>query len=292
MGDGLADAGQGVLNLSLSGGMLGVDLSDARWSLVSAGVTPQSFLVKAVYEASAMESFLRAATRTLWDDDTVNAVDRVLFALGNAGGSYAISEKPVANNKATLFLCGDAQDLFAAGAGRDLSIGDRGDDGLIGGLGVDALWGGNGNDTMIGNNGEDSLYGGYGDDYMLGGTGADRLEGGEGNDGVFGDEEDDTLYGGDGNDLLYGQAGLDVLYGQADADRFVFQSASAFDPLDWVMDFSASEGDILDLSDLLIDFSAGSSALSAFPVWTSMPCTAAGTLSLKWSISRLIESLS
>lgn len=56
-----------------------------------------------------------------------------------------------------------------------------------------------------------------------------------------------SLYGGDGQDTLYGGTGI---------DRFVFESDSAFNDIDFIENFvSGAGGDALDLSDLLSGFS-------------------------------------
>lgn len=52
------------------------------------------------------------------------------------------------------------------------------------------------------------------------------------------------LYGGDGEDDLYGAGGIDV---------FVFENASAFNDTDRIFDFSKTQGDKIDLSDILSD---------------------------------------
>lgn len=65
---------------------------------------------------------------------------------------------------------------------------------------------------MYGFDGDDSLSSGSGDDYLDGGTG------------------DDVLYGDDGQDLMFGGAG---------AYTFMFESASAFNDVDQIMDFSS-----------------------------------------------------
>lgn len=172
------------------------------------------------------------------------------------------------------YLDGDlGDDYMLGGAGNDTLVGGDGNDGLIGGDGNDVLWGGRGNDTLVGGDGNDVLYGEYDDDYMLGGAGDDTLYGGQGNDGLFGNEGNDLLYGddgddyllgGDGDDVLYGGGGLDTLYGNAGADRFVFESTTAFSSPDWVMDFSAAQGDVLHLSDLLTGFDPLSDSIADF----------------------------
>ncbi|MGM0913550.1 MAG: type I secretion C-terminal target domain-containing protein, partial [Pseudomonadota bacterium] len=72
----------------------------------------------------------------------------------------------------------------------------------------------------------------------------------------------ETPEGQGGDDTLIGGAGDDILYGGEGADTFVWNlgdQGTANDPAeDVVMDFSASEGDVLNLSDLLSEMSADS----------------------------------
>ena len=88
--------------------------------------------------------------------------------------------------------------------------------------GIDNLLGGAGNDIIFGQGGDDVLDGGKGNDILLGGTGKD------------------TLLGGSGNDILIGGSG---------ADTFVWKSGDTGN--DVIKDFKASEGDRIDLRDLL-----------------------------------------
>ncbi|MFK3941397.1 immunoglobulin-like domain-containing protein [Pseudomonas monteilii] len=97
--------------------------------------------------------------------------------------------------------------------------------------GGDLLNGGNGNDILFGQGGDDKLYGGKGNDILLGGNGNDLLDGGEG---------DDILIGGKGNDTLTGGTG---------ADTFIWRAGDTGN--DVIKDFKASEGDRIDLRDLL-----------------------------------------
>ncbi len=59
----------------------------------------------------------------------------------------------------------------------------------------------------------------------------------------------------DGDDIISGGAGTDTLFGGGGSDTFVFESASAFANVDTIGDFSTIDGDILDISDILIGFS-------------------------------------
>jgi Ca2+-binding RTX toxin-like protein len=60
---------------------------------------------------------------------------------------------------------------------------------------------------------------------------------------------------GGGDNILSGGAGLDTLYGGDGTDTFIFEAVSAFLDRDILADFSAGEGDILDVSDLITTFS-------------------------------------
>ncbi|SEN64656.1 type I secretion C-terminal target domain (VC_A0849 subclass), partial [Pseudomonas sp. ok272] len=106
--------------------------------------------------------------------------------------------------------------------------------------GADTLLGGDGNDIIFGQGGNDYIDGGKGNDILLGGTGIDTLLGGEGND---------LLLGGEGNDLLFGGKGNDTLTGGSGADTFVWKAGDT--GKDVITDFKASEGDRIDLRDLL-----------------------------------------
>ena len=92
----------------------------------------------------------------------------------------------------------------------------------------------------------DTLYGRDGDDWVSGGSGADRL---------FGEGGEDVLYGGSGADYLWGGAGADVFVYGATSDS----TAAAFD---YIRDFSAAAGDVLDVS--AIDANTGVSGDQAF----------------------------
>lgn len=122
---------------------------------------------------------------------------------------------------------------------------------------ADILGGTSGDDVILGRNGNDTLDGAGGNDSIHGGSGSDVIYGGAGSD---------LLHGGIGNDTLYGQDGLDTLFGSAGADTFVFQSASAFNNIDVIKDFSVAENDAIDLSDLLGGYDPLTDAITDF-VW-------------------------
>jgi VCBS repeat-containing protein len=121
---------------------------------------------------------------------------------------------------------------------------------------ADVVGGGAGNDALFGEAGSDLLYGGAGNDYLSGGDGIDGLRGGAGND---------RLEGGKGSDVLRGDLGSDVFAWSLGDQSAALGTAAAGNgnsygvgntirlsgTSDLIMDFSKTEGDALDLRDLL-----------------------------------------
>ncbi|MHC8389500.1 retention module-containing protein [Pseudomonas sp. MDT2-39-1] len=95
-------------------------------------------------------------------------------------------------------------------------------------------------DVSGAHDGNDTLLGGAGNDILFGSGGNDLLDGGKGND---------ILLGGTGNDSLMGGQGNDILIGGLGADTFVWKAGDTGN--DVIKDFKASEGDRIDLRDLL-----------------------------------------
>ena len=91
--------------------------------------------------------------------------------------------------------------------------------------------------------------------YQINFDDADTLIGGDG---------DDILYGLEGADTLFGGDGFDKLFGGANSDRFVFESASVFNDIDRIEDFDATEGDVIDISDVLTGYDRGTSDINDF----------------------------
>jgi VCBS repeat-containing protein len=110
--------------------------------------------------------------------------------------------------------------------------------------GPGAIVGGANDDVLNGTSGADVIYGQAGDDQINAGDGADA---------IFGGIDDDDISGGAGNDTINGGSGRDDMFGNAGADifRFYLASESFLTGLDTIRDFTASQGDKLDLS--LID---------------------------------------
>lgn len=101
---------------------------------------------------------------------------------------------------------------------------------------------------LDGSGSNSTLTGGSGDDLLVGGVGNDTLIGGAG---------DDTLMGGEGNDTLEGGLGSDILVGGTGMDVFVWREIDD-GSLDTIKDFSVSEGDKIDLREVLPELKSGS----------------------------------
>ncbi|WP_140627733.1 immunoglobulin-like domain-containing protein [Methylibium rhizosphaerae] len=103
--------------------------------------------------------------------------------------------------------------------------------------GADTLTGSASANTIMAHGGDDIVNAGGGNDWIAGGAGNDQLNGQSGND---------VIYGGAGNDVLAGGTGADVFAWQL-ADR----GSNGAPAVDTITDFSISQGDVLDLRDLL-----------------------------------------
>lgn len=182
----------------------------------------------------------------------------------------------------------DGIDVLGGRGGDDYLYGGAGDDTLTGGTGYDRMIGGTGNDRYVvtditdnaielAGEGTDRVLAsvnhqlrdyieelelsgtadlrGYGnglDNLIIGNGGANLLYGRGGVDTLRGAAGNDILFGEDGNDLLTGGAGSDRMYGGSGADRFIFTSSdfggTATGSADRIHDFSATDGDLIDLS--------------------------------------------
>ncbi|MGD1700344.1 calcium-binding protein [Dapis sp. BLCC M229] len=103
-------------------------------------------------------------------------------------------------------------------------------------IGTEKLQGTNNQDILIGNDSNNNIGNKGGSDYAYGGGGNDWLGGQNGQD---------VLIGGDGFDTLQGYQGNDTLIGGAGNDNFAFRGAARSNGIDTILDFSASEGDLI-----------------------------------------------
>lgn len=187
-------------------------------------------------------------------DDTLygGTGDDVIY--GNAGNDRLFGEDGDDELRG-----GDSNDVIDGGDDSDTLYGNGGDDTITGGSGIDVIYGGSGDDDLNGGSANDTIYGGTGDDLIEGGTGNDRLFGESGNNDIYGQDGDDILTGGTGrnilsggadNDTLFGGTGLTLFLGGSGADRFVIDAAKVGNGFDQIQDYSSSDGDIIDLSEL------------------------------------------
>lgn len=113
---------------------------------------------------------------------------------------------------------------------------------------VSELTGSEASEILIGSDGDDMINADGGDDVLFAGLGDDILHGGDGNDTLFGGEGNDTMTGGDGQNTFVWKAGDD-----------------AGGSIDTITDFKLGQnGDVLDLSDLLVGESNTAESLDAY----------------------------
>ncbi|HLB80297.1 MAG TPA: tandem-95 repeat protein, partial [Dongiaceae bacterium] len=79
---------------------------------------------------------------------------------------------------------------------------------------------------------------------------------------IIGTDADEILIGGSGNDILRGGGGHDVLIGGAGADTFAIRAGDT--GVDRIADYSAAQGDVLNLADLLTATPAPGAVLGSF----------------------------
>ncbi len=106
-----------------------------------------------------------------------------------------------------------------------------------------------------GTNGIDSLSGTSADEWFSGLAGNDIINAGDGANYLDGGAGDDTLTAGAGKDMLIGGLGNDILTGGADHDIFKWTASDVGTgtnhQTDTIKDFTISQGDQLDLKDVL-----------------------------------------
>ncbi len=93
-----------------------------------------------------------------------------------------------------------------------------------------------------------------GRDILFGSREADTLRGAGGGDDLLGGGDNDRLYGDAGNDYIHGGNGADRLTGGSGADRFIYvyltESGLTSANRDTIFDFSGTDGDRIDVSDI------------------------------------------
>ena len=187
-------------------------------------------------------------------------------------------------------MSGDkGNDDLAGNSGNDKIDGGEGNDTIQGNSGDDVIADGSGNDRTEGGSGDDTFIAGAGDDYHNGGSGFDtidyssaegpikldlskhtvegagsdelwgieRIVGTDFDDTMKGDKRDNVLEGGEGDDHMRGLGGVDQMSGGAGADTFEWLTKDVVrgedhQGVDVITDFSVADGDVLDLSDMIV----------------------------------------
>ncbi|WP_157269749.1 M10 family metallopeptidase [Azohydromonas aeria] len=241
-------------------------------------------------------------------DTVLGTVKNVWIAWGtvieNASGGRG-ADDITGNNAANLLRGGAGNDTIGASAGNDT---------LDGGSGTDALSGGAGNDVYVVDHAQDRVAEGVnagtdlvqagvswtlGDNVenltltgtaalagsgnglanvLTGNAGANLLRGGAGNDTLLGGLGHDTLAGGAGRDLLTGGTGADVFDFNGAGDGGI--TAQAWDV---ISDFSAAQGDRIDLRDFDANTLAGQSGVQHFKGLIAAGAAFTAPGQLRWS---------
>ncbi len=229
---------------------------------------------------AADETFIGAAGEQLFDGG--DGVDTVDYSASAAAVDVDLLGGSGEYGDASLDAYLNIENVIGSdnGAVRDFLFGDEG---------VNALYGMAGADVLEGDGGADYLDGGDGWDYaryerseegvnvnMITGvhTGGDAegdtlvnieaISGSRFDDTIRADNSANSLYGQDGDDILIGAGGNDYLDGGNGADTFVYEAATAYLTSNRIADFDVAEGDVLDISDLLVGYDALTDAITDF----------------------------
>ena len=204
----------------------GSDNGGGSWSFTAAELSNLYLLPPAGFTGTLNLTVTASATETA-NANTASSSQNFTVTIGETSNTLTT---------------GSASDQSLDGtSGNDLIRGYAGNDTVNGGDGNDLIYGGAGNDVLNAGNHNDHLYGGVGNDSLNGDSGNDYLDGGVGTD---------ILNGGIGDDILRGGLGDDQLTGGTGADLFLLQRGDLGS--DTIKDFNFSEGDRIDLSDLLL----------------------------------------
>ncbi|MEH6647840.1 beta strand repeat-containing protein [Sulfitobacter sp.] len=182
---------------------------------------------------------------------------------GDADGDVLSGfERAMGSDHADVLIGNADNNVLYGRDGADTLSGNEGNDVLRGGAGSDILSGGDDNDMVqyVGSSagvrvnlnvdglGFQSASGGDADGDVL--SGFERAMGSDHADVLIGNADNNVLYGRDGADTLSGNEGNDVLRGGAGGDTFVFNSALGGGNVDRIVDFSATEGDMIQMNNL------------------------------------------
>ncbi len=249
------------------------------------------FFSFAGYAAMTLDELLAFGAPVMTDDLFIGTSAAEIFDGGDGIDTVDYSNSTDGINldllkgKATAgFATGDTLISIENVHGSDFS-GER--DTIYGNEYNNSIYGLAGNDILEGDGGADTIDGGAGFDYARytrstsgvhvdletnSNTGGDAqgdqlhnieaLTGSNYNDFLRGDSDNNYLRGEKGDDQLYAGAGFDQLHGGVGADVFILQASSG--PTDKILDFSLSQGDKIDVSDILSGYDPFTDVLSDF----------------------------
>jgi Ca2+-binding RTX toxin-like protein len=185
--------------------------------------------------------------------DTVTGFENIL------GSSYSDDLVGDANDNIIDGGSGTGADNMNGGAGIDTVSYASASAGVLVNLSTTALQNtvGAGKDNIAE---FENILGSYYADTLTGDTNSNVIDGNAGND---------NLIGGAGQDTLIGGLGIDVLTGGLDGDIFDFNLDGLDTSFDRITDFSTTQGDKIDLKDLLVGFDAVTSAITDFVEFTT-----------------------
>jgi len=256
-------------------------LDQSEWEIFSISLTQDGVSVVSVSDITLSIAQFETLSGTelaqnllAGNDEVTSILDEDLTVITYSGNdlvSLGDGHNTVfAGTGSDTVLGGNGQDSLYGGSGNDRLLGNLGHDTLLGGDGNDTLNGGDGNDfisggesaadlrdVIYGGAGHDSIDGGYGNDLIYGQDGNDIINGGVGADELLGQDGDDVIngaayadliFGGAGNDFINGGFGHDRINGGAGADQFFHVGVEGHGS-DWVQDYNAAEGDVLQFGD-------------------------------------------
>jgi Ca2+-binding RTX toxin-like protein len=190
--------------------------------------------------------------------DVITANVSANFTINGNGGNDSVTTGSGNDTITTL----NGNDTIVAGNGNNTVTAGNGVNAVTTGSGNDTITTGSGADTVNSGSGHDTITTGASADIVNSGSGNDTVTAGSGNDRINAGSGDDTVNAGTGNDRITPGAGTDLLTGGFGHDTFVYSSlADARRGADSIYDFStanptmAGEGDMLNLTDLVDDFS-------------------------------------
>jgi VCBS repeat-containing protein len=194
---------------------LTIDFTDSSWGNAGGEEFPlmvaRATLVNDLFSTMEDAAEVKGAMSDLWGDDSVYAIDRVVFASQDSGGSV------VSDNIYQRDFLGD---FFAGTGGSDVVTGSSGNDLIYAAGGNDLIHGSTGFDIIVGGAGSDSV------DYVdEDGITATILNTGEWNidknsgesDRLFSIEE---VIGSPGDDIFAGSSGDDVFVDTEGSDTY------------------------------------------------------------------------